>query len=467
MYKNLFLFFLIALTISSKSQNIEEKIDSLFQELSQIPESDLQKQTSLHLEICKFSYQTKPELCLEHGLVALKVSKLIDDRVSQSRALVRIGMAYDRLGETQYALSNFFEGLFISRELGDEKVIGDILNEIGGLYLSHNVFDKAEIYYKESLQIRERLKDKEAIMQSNVGLAGIYMNNEQYDLAMEAIEKAIVFAAKLEDKSLMYFMIDNKAEIYSGMGEIDKAIPLYEEAVFGLNKIGNVYGEAAVLKDYSASLLKAERYNDCINNAKKGLSVTKKMLFKIDFNLMLANSYKAIGDVQNSFAYQSTYIHLSDSMRKVEEEADISRLEIVYKVKQKDEAILLKDKALRELEQKQHVNRLIWGLIGLSILLLSAIAYIINSRLKNRIRTMDMEMEDKDRIIAEIALKVINKEDVIESVSDEKYRSGAIINKEKLEEYILTNHNQFVTVLSDQYPTLSSKEKRICSLIKL
>jgi len=460
----------ITILISSlicNSQNNEQKLDSTFQLLSQTPESDFEKQIQLHLDVCRFSFRSSPDLVIEHGTIALDLSKSIGDRASEARALRRVGYAYENLGDKHYALTNFLEALSISRELGNQKVLATVLNEIGGIYLSYNELDKAESYFIKGLQIRQRINDQIGVMHSQGNLAAIYTNNKDYELALKYVDSYIAYADSTNNEDLKFIMIGNKAEIYSAMGNIDKASLLYSQSHQGSQRLNNIHGSLVVLRDFSIALLKAKRYHSCIEESNEGLSITENAFYKKEFSIILAKAYEAIGNVTKSHKYQSIYIHLSDSLYNVEKEADIARLEIVYKMKQKDSEIALKNRALSELEQRNYTNKLIGGLILLLVLLLSAFAYIINLRLKNHIKSMDMEIEDKDKVIAEIALKVINKDEIVDAVTNEKFRSGAIINKEELEEYILVNHNQFISNLSNQHPSLSKKEVRICSLIKL
>lgn len=467
MYRIALIIVLFIFPLTIYSQDVDNKLDSVFQELFQTPESDIEKKIKLHIGVCKFSFRNNPELSIEHGSIALSMAKSIGDRASQSRALRRISAAYARLGNKEIALSYLLEALSISRELDNQKVLASILNEIAGIYLSNNELDKAESYSIESFKIRKRINDQRGLIFSNVILAAIYTKNKKYTLALEYINHSIKFADSLNDESLVYMMIGNKAEIYSAMGNIDVASKLYNQSKLGLEKLGNLFETLVVLRDFSSALLQAKKYNLCIEKANEGLSLTDKMLFKMEFRLILSKAYEALGDIPNSHLNQSIYIHLSDSMRKVEKEADIARLEIIYKMKQKDDEIALKDKAILEMEQKQFANRLTWTLITLTVLLLFSVAYIIYLRLKGRIKLMNLEIADKDKAIVEVALSVMNKDGIIDSVSDDKYRSGSVIDKEMLEEHIIVSHNQFISNLSKLYPALSKKEKRICSLIKL
>ena len=457
-------------TFICQSQVNNKVLDSLLNQLSKVEDKDVETQIKLHVDICNHGVLDHPELSIEHGTQALKLAKATDNQLYQAKALRAIGRVHQRLGNKYMALVNLMEANTMIKKLGDQKQVSIILNDIGIVYFQHNDFDEAEKFFKESLQIKKTNKNVQGMIHAMGNLAGVYMNKKEFEKAIQCVD----FTSHLADSlNLPYYQAvaqQNKASVLTKMEKYDEAIPLYKQAISGFKNGGNKYELAITLKDFAEALLEKKDYNECIIRANEGLALAKHENVKLtekDLHDILTKAYELTGDLENAHLHLTRYVHLSDSIYESEKEMDIARMEVIYNLKQKDEEIDKKNKSIAEFERKQYTNRLIWWLTTISIILLLTLAYIVYSRMKSRIRSMNVAIADKDKIIAEVALKVVNKDEVVDSLVEEKFKSGATINKKELEEYILNNHNQFISNLSKKYPSLTKKEIKICSLIKL
>ncbi|MCD4729632.1 MAG: tetratricopeptide repeat protein [Bacteroidales bacterium] len=116
------------------------------------------------------------------------------------------------------------------------EMLSSIYNDLGGVYHSKNLFDKAIRFYKKSLNIKLKTFGKDyhsdiAITYNNIGLS--YESIGKYDTAVIYIQQAlsILKNTKKVDNLYLASTYNNLGYVNESKGDIDKAIEYYYQAL--------------------------------------------------------------------------------------------------------------------------------------------------------------------------------------------------------------------------------------------
>ena len=150
---------------------------------------------------------------------ALEIQRTEKDTVAQAQTFLNISLSYTNLGESQKALAAYSQALELQRERKDLAGQADILTQIGLLYFSLGQYQLAMDSYNQALELQQAAQEN---------LSGT-------DLASNLSQQAV--------------LLSGIASTYasSGFGDYSKALDFYNQARLFNQKVGNRFGEAAVL----------------------------------------------------------------------------------------------------------------------------------------------------------------------------------------------------------------------------
>ncbi|MEO7992476.1 MAG: CHAT domain-containing tetratricopeptide repeat protein [Chryseolinea sp.] len=208
------------------------------------------------------------------------------------QSLQETGLLYFETGSFNKAEKNLLQGfrLLKSQQPVDQVRLAELLNNLASVYERLGIYDKALIYYEESLELCNQLHGKNSFasttLQSNIAgiqlkqenlsqaishyaeilknlpnlvpesnpfyitvlnnLATAYRKNNQYKEAALHLDQAykLIQKYKLENDDLAATVMNNLAVLLTARGEPDKAITYYEKA-YAIKK--SIYGDNSVL----------------------------------------------------------------------------------------------------------------------------------------------------------------------------------------------------------------------------
>jgi CHAT domain-containing protein/predicted negative regulator of RcsB-dependent stress response len=128
---------------------------------------------------------------LENLNGALALAREWSLRRLESITLRAIGLVYDAQGDTRAALKSFQQSLALLNVQTDQRHAAYTLNCIGKSNESLNQFDRAEHYYRRSLELSQRSSDPQSEMLSFYNLAHLARGRGNLDEAGRQIKAAI------------------------------------------------------------------------------------------------------------------------------------------------------------------------------------------------------------------------------------------------------------------------------------
>ena len=370
-----------------------------------------------------------------------------------------LAVVYGRIKEPKKART-FFKKLYgYAEKENDTVLLAKILNNIGTSYLSSQL-DSASYYYNQSEKLLKKIPGEmqlKAYLNGNLGRA--YFLKDSLDKAQ------IHFALAID-------YIENESESRSqSKGWIYNTVSTYYENISQLDStIVYAFKANRALSDYQYSF----------ENQAALQTLYKNYLKKKDY--------------KNAAEYFQKYDEVRDSLNLEEKSANVEKIKVEQEYKNKEK--------IRELQDsKRRFRNYILFLSLVAILLLLGILLVrFKNKLKNtklekqlavaRQKELDTNLQLKNKELIGKAMVEIHHTEIIEEILQdlkEVKRKAAKKETQKAIDYIAKRlkrdtssniweefemrfeqvHESFYKNLSNKHPDLTSRDKRLCALLKL
>lgn len=246
----------------------------------------------------------------------------------------------------------------------------------GAYFHALKKFDSARYYYRQYVGEREKTGQLSLARKISAftNITDTYLQEKNPKAAMEFVSK-VEELGKSPQKSnyLIFFMQFNnllKGRALYQLGHYNDAIALTNEALEKLKTTG--------------AHLRTEL---------------------VDAHKTLADSYEATGDLKNALLQKNRYIFLSDSLMRKDKIDMVNRLEVRYRIVEKDKALAEQKLKITEIENRvRNRNLLITGIV--SLVLFSVIGFGLWRR-KN-IHKQKLQQERIDNLQKKMEIERLN-----------------------------------------------------------
>ena len=316
---------------------------------------------------------------------SLKLSKENKFKTLEVRSVNNLGMYYFNNGKNSEALKYFFEAVKINSSLPKDKQINESIcnNNIGLIYQSMNLFEKALPFHNKALSVRiekNMIKDQVSSY-NNLGICYRNINNNKK--ALEYFNKGLSIIKQTNDQVEYFKIIENLASVYIDEKKHKKAIEMLLElnnkdrkiTIEPKSKLGN-------FSKLSACYVAIGQSENAIKYCKLGLSIIKSNpsleIFATDIYRFYGAANYSIGNDVLGDEYLKKYFELNKKIFSNKTSSNIADLEVKYETEKKEKE-LLKSKAQivqKEIETKQITNQLIIAtIIALAFLIIGFLIY--------------------------------------------------------------------------------------------
>ena len=187
-------------------------------------------------------------------LKSIDILKEIGDNRNIASIYNNLGNLSNLRSEYLGAINYYTESLKTSEELKDYKLIASSLNNIGSIYRKLGNFSRALSYFKRGLSISESENDSISMVASYSNVGNIYMSISDNENALNYYENALEISQKLKNYSAVASLNGNIGSILYNLGQYElamekenKRLNFYEESedkkglTGALDAIGNIY----------------------------------------------------------------------------------------------------------------------------------------------------------------------------------------------------------------------------------
>jgi len=407
------------------------------------------------------------------------------------------------------ALKNLKEALVLETEMNDDYGKANTYNAIAIIHSKQKNETKALNYYQLALDIFEKLGDinSKAMSYNNIGIS--YYELKDYTKAEELLLKSIEISKKLKIKSLQsdsYLYLGKcnvaKDNIDLGLQNISKSLQLALDVNSPSLIIDNLLVKAEVANKHQNTTQAIAYLNESLLYTDKSETIDlKKRVYKA-----LAETYNKV-NIDKSIFYNKKFLQIKDSIERIQQinktdvlKAEFDNLKTKADLKSKEIDLLL----AKEREEASKTKLTLLTALA-SVFILALIVTILRQLKLNRTQkemwatkkdlmalkqeTSNKEIEFKNKQITDFAIHISEKNDLLEHIK-QKIKKLPIVNKtiasqindvivfinddigqnkEKVQLYseIDETTNSFNHKLTNLYPNLTEKERRIATLVRL
>ena len=396
------------------------------------------------------------DITLEYYQKAYNLYKDIDNETEMVILENNLAIIYAKLKNTDKALEYFKNVYQHQLKTNDSLRLAQILNNIGRLYIEKDT-DSSLYYFNKSLDISKELENKELSAYIFTNLGRVFTLKNDLPNASVYFNKAVTIANNSNNKRIKAFVFQSTAMFYAQNKEHDSSI-VYAMKTMKLNE-GNYYS---------------------FNNQ--------------DAANVLYEAYKENKDYENAVFYSEIFNTIRDSLNVEEKALNVERLKLQQEYKTKEQ--------IRELvEEKQRSKYIMIGLglvAGILFMVVVLIKYkskISNNQLERKLliaeqNELRQNLESKNKALISKAMAEMHRTDIIDGIlNDLKQVKRKAVKKETQQaiDYILKSlqrdlnsnvweefeisfeqvHESFSKALQLKHPDLTSKDRRLCSLLYL
>lgn len=392
----------------------------------------------------------------------------------------RLGVINRRLSDFKASLQYFDEGIAVAAKYRMDPLLAILyMNKANSLNESAR-FDEAIQLHLESIRIKEKLKDERGLIQSYNNVANVYTASGQPEMALTYLRKITSMSNPTQNKTSSAYAYNNLGNNFSQTHQADSAEYYFKKAIdvfketneqpgLGLvyNNLGNFYIDeeryeegltylkqsltirkkgnskyevASTLNNIGAALTKLKRHKEAEDYLLQSLELVKGNGSSLETGVYkrLSEHYKATGDYEEAYNYQSKYVSRKDTLLDENEAMNMVKAQSDYEIEKRESALALekKEKEIKSLELVNR-NKTIWFLgAGLLLLVSVLILYIRSYQQKKQTAVLLTEKNNRiETLVRELHHRVKNNLQVVSgllSLQSNRLEEG--VAKEAMEE---------------------------------
>ena len=454
-------------------------------------------------ELADQLYVFEPEEAIRYGRLAKNLAESINYREGLAFAYKNIGLGHYMLSDYQEALENWDPSLALYEELGDDKMVANLLSNRGSVFYTTGNSVQAIEYYVRALKIAEEVNDSLRIgtLLLNIGL--VYMKQPAtLDQARDYCIRAVAMGESIGNTRLTGVGYLNLGQIYMGKETYDSALYYYDQALDVIssganistiyNDIGSIYAkqnefptalkyqfdaldlaqnENAQYQETSALLGLASTYEQqgelaqAISYYQQAVELAQETGLDPELSMAykgMSDTYAALSDYRNAFKYINLHIELDNATLQKENENKTNTLMFSYQLdkKQDEIALLEQDKEIEQLKSKRQRAILI-SIGGVGILLLILAGGLYNRmrfirRTNQKIQAQKDEIESQRDQIEAARDKIQEQHDMV--YSQKEMITDSISYAERIQSALLPSKSVLDQMMGDYFVILKPKD---------
>ncbi len=357
--------------------------------------------------------------------------------------------------------------------------------------------DVALDYFRRVYKYQNEQSDTLSIAKTLNNIGNLYLETQR-DSSIIYYQKSLKIAKTLSDNNLYFYLYTNLGRVYITDDQPEISKFYFNKAISTLNENTDLRNKVWLYTEFSTFYLKQSQPDSSIYYAEKSFrlidSIAPYSLASLESVELLYKSYKLDKNFEKATNYFDSYNRISDTINIEEKKVNVEKILIEEAYKSKEKIQILK-------EGKRRLKYYIFGLSLFVLLLILTILLVkYRTKLKNiqlekelmlaKQKELDASLEIKNNELIGKAMTEIHRTEIIDEILLElKNVRRKAVKKETQQaiDYIVrrlekdTNsdiwkefevrfeqvHESFYKKLIIKHPDLTSKDKRLCALLKL
>ncbi|NOQ71920.1 MAG: tetratricopeptide repeat protein [Crocinitomix sp.] len=283
---------------------------------------DLRKQAlARNMQGISFGVQGMSLKASEYFELSLELSEQAGDQKLIGDALNNLGVCYGNLGKSDEAIEVNLKVIALKKELNDYVGVADALRNMSDPYIWKTDYAKALELNFMSLNIYNNLGLKEGQERSLHLIGRIYEMTDQTDMAKRYYRKSIALTEKNGNNSVLASSLNNLGKIVSDEGDLDGALVYYERSLEIKRELSRLLGIANTLNNIGKIYVTKKDYEKGLLYYKEGLEFGEQIndsgvLSSLNCNISIV--YREQGDLNKALSYGERGLDFAIQSQKLE-----------------------------------------------------------------------------------------------------------------------------------------------------
>jgi signal transduction histidine kinase len=319
--------------------------------------------------------------------ISLPLAKSVHDTALICVLYNNIGIIYFGVGDYGKALEYYYLALPLRDSLNDYKGKSLTLNNIGMVFSEWGKHDEAYKYYRHAASLSDSVYYLGGKAYSYYNLGNHYFNLNNLDSAIVNFKRSLdTYLLDNNDIIGMYICYAKIGNVYHMRNELDSALSAFNKALNTANRMKGRNDRAGANYNLGNLYLSKGDINKALEYALKSNEILKETDFKKMKHLnyqLLSEIFRRKKNYKKALEYNILSNQYKDSIFNEEKTKQITRMEILYRIEQKNkENEFLKREQERQkakLEADRMTIRLqniLFGVIVLVLILVIGFTYV-------------------------------------------------------------------------------------------
>jgi tetratricopeptide (TPR) repeat protein len=379
---------------------------------------------------------------LHHYSVALGKMESAGNIDGVERVLTNMSAIYLFVGKFPEALEVQIKSLEIAKKLNDSAGVPELLMNIGTTFMYSGKYDKALEFYEEALKRAEGNKDTLEISKSMGNIANIHQLNGDQARAFRYYFKAVHLDSILDNKYGLSSELLNIGTLYLADHKYEEAKVLFERALESMKSTGTPFQLAAANSHLGKVYMYRKEFKKGREYILRAIQIAiegKAKEWEKNCYVSLSQVDSAMGNYASAFENYKRAIVLRDSLFNESQLADLTRKELNFDFKNKEEAAKAeqdkKDLLVKEEEARQAIirNSFVAGSVLLSLLAIVIFRSYRNTKKSKEIISKQHEEVNKQKEELETKNHIIEEKqkEILDSIRYAKRIQDSLLPTEK------------------------------------
>ena len=362
-------------------------------------------------------------------------------------ALNGLGVLYHHISDYKKAMDCYLEAYSLVLTEPNMKIDeSKILNNIAGLYVIDNEYDKATDYYQKALLISRQIKDTVGMMYAFNNLGAIANQNKNMDLAIQYANSSLKLSQDVPTDRMINAQAI-KAQALHLKKEYNAAEKLALKTFQQAQDYETDYRDIVPLILLIAEIYQAQgKGQQALSTAQKALDYSSGLQDIIYVYEQIATLYQKNQLSDLALTYKDSVMTLKDSLHKINAFNDIENTCIRFE-------LLNSERELSENRDKQKAERTLFMVVAISIVILVCISFWLF-----RLRTI----KNKQQKAFELEQKLKERETL--ALLEQERLKNEIENKNKqliAKSLFQSNRNKLITELITAFSEAPSQNESL------